>query len=157
MSGPPWEKLTLETTPIDRAPDVDEETAATEQWFQHVPDIRDYKDAYFDWNNRRLVAAYVNDRPYDKTKRWWCIYKCDKPTSTAAPPGSAGVQEKKKENPIVKNIKGAKAFGDIWLFKLKDTEEKTKLDRLGRIAYEKTWELPDEEDVCLLVSNLARC
>lgn len=45
---------------------VDDETAVSEQWVKHVPDLRKFsKKSAFDWRNRSLVVANIDSNdPY---------------------------------------------------------------------------------------------
>ena len=129
---------------------VDDETAVSEQWVKHVPDLRKFsKKSGFDWRNRSLVIANINthDPSYpEDAKGYWCMYKCNEPIAGS----SLGNAEKNK---YFWGVEHARAFGDVYVFRLEDITP----DRFGRRKYAKTWEIPEDSVAREIFVSLALC
>ena len=114
---------------------VENETAVSEDWVKHVPNLRKFgKKSVFDWKNRSLVIANIDshnqDYPED-AKGYWCMYKCNEPR--------AGSRLASRKNPFFWDIEQVRAFGDVYVFRLEDIAT----DRFGRRKYARTWWVPD--------------
>ena len=126
------------------------ETAVSEAWVKHVPDLRTIEKSGFDWKNRSLVIAKINfyNQPCSKedSKGYWCMYKCNEPVA-----GSK--LENAGENAYFSDIENARAFGDVYVFRLEDIAP----DRFGRRKYAKRWEVPEDRISIQIYISLALC
>ena len=92
------------------------ETAESENWVKHVPNLREIKDAVFDWNGRSFIVANFKSQAQDypeNAKGWWCMYKCNEPQAI-------GLEDARK-NQFFREAWDARAFGDVYVFRLEDT------------------------------------
>ena len=134
---------TLNTTKIEECTH-DTETASCEAWLKHVPDIRKFPAFVdFDWETRSLVAGNIDGSHItDSWKGWWCMYKCNKAWN-----GLAG-----GKNAFFEKDEGARAFGDVFIFRLK----KEKPDQSGRARFDTALSVPKGEVARKIFISLAK-
>ena len=142
------EVLRLKTIEIDHEPSQDkattEETAKSENLVNHVPDVMSCERPKFDFGNRTFVYAIAKGSATESPGRF-LMYKCNEPRA-----GSP--LENMEMNPFFKDIKGARAFGDVFIFK---TFEGYPPDKNGRVRYADEWEIK-EKDLSRLLKTMAR-
>ena len=117
--------------PLDQ--DTAEETVRSERWVEHVPDIRGYKDAEFDWDFRTLIAANITAGVPEECKGGWFMYMCNIPAG-----GLPWIK-----NPYFAEDKKVRACGDVFVFK----SVGERFDQLGRMNYVKKWSIPKDNKV----------
>ena len=125
------------------------ENAVSEKWVKHVPDLRTIENSVFDWDHRSLVIANFFPDPQDyaeDARGYWCMYKCNEPKARL------GFQNARK-NKYFRDFKEARAFGDVYVFRLEDIAP----DRFGRRKYARTWEVPDDDIALQIFVSLACC
>ena len=126
---------------------INNETALCENWVRHVPDIRKIgKGSVFDLKKRSLIITDILCEDDPKSSGKWCMYKCNEPTA-----GSR--LEKAGKNPFFRGVKQARAFGDVYVFRLEDMAP----DRFGRRKYAKKWCVPEDDIACQIFVALACC
>ena len=129
---------------------VDDETAVSEKWVKHVPNLLKFsEESAFDWTNRSLVVANIDTRGArypEHALGYWCMYKCNEPIA-----GSCS--ENAGKNKYFWDVEDARAFGDVYIFRLEDTAP----DRFGRRKYAKTWKVPKDDIARRIFVSLALC
>lgn len=135
----------MDTTMIGQEPIFDERnrevTRSSEQWLEHIPDILQTvttgKASRFDWNYRSLIIGNIDSANHDypeDAKGYWCMYKCGEPRV-----GSR--LERAWKNPFFWGAEQARAFGDVYVFRVEDIAT----DRFGRRKFAKSWSMPEEQ------------
>lgn len=131
----------LDTTRTEEECSHDKETAESEAWLRHVPDIQNFPaPVIFDWGSRSLVAALMEGTYIPKSsKGWWFMYKCNKAWDGLTLKENPFFEKDGKQDE--KQDKEARVFGDVFIFRLKNE----KPDQLGRARYATTLSVPEEE------------
>ena len=134
----------LDTTKIEEKCTHDTETARCEAWLKHVPDIQNFPAFVdFDWKSRSLVIGKIDGLDMPKSlKGWWCMYKCNKAWNGL--PGG--------KNAFFKKDEGARAFGDVFIFRL----ENKKPDQSGRARFDTALSVPKGEVARKIFISLAK-
>ena len=127
------EVIKLDTIEIDHEPSQDEanvvDTTTSEKLVNHIPNVLSCEDAVFHWGSRRFVLVNVSGSA-TQAPGGWAMYKCNEPRA-----GSP--LENMEKNPFFKNVKGAQAFGDVFIFKIEDYPS----DKKERVRYADEWDI----------------
>ena len=140
-AAPPIE---LDTTEVDLDRDCDLTTRNNEQYLKHVPDIRTFDEAVFDWDSRSLVGRNIpiEDSESKEFEGLWFMYKCNE-SRHRLPLNKSALLDKM----------GKKYFGDVYLFRL----EGEKRDQWGRAIYASRWKTPRLQNFIIILKLLVLC
>ena len=136
--------IDLYTTDVDPDRTSDCVTKKVENWIKHVPDIRRYSNAAFDWDSRSMARVRIRPKHAcdEGLRAWWFMCKGNAPT--------AGISLNK--NPLCKSMDNKPPFGDVFIFRWRKDEVR---DRWARVTYETSWLAPEGEAIEQIIDLLA--